>query len=45
MNVAVVTWLVLRISRWLFWLGFLAYCFYVHAFQEDLVNQFGHLPY
>jgi hypothetical protein len=45
MNTALVTWLVLRILRWLFWLGFFAYCLYVHAFKQDLVNQFGHLPF
>ena len=44
-NAALVTWLVLRISRWLFWLGFFAYCFYVQTFREDLVNQFGHFPF
>jgi hypothetical protein len=44
-NAALVTWLVLRISRWLFWLGFFAYCFYVNYFWADLVNQFGHLPF
>ena len=44
-NAALVTWLVLRISRWLFWLGFLAFCFYVHTFQADLVNQFGHFSF
>jgi hypothetical protein len=45
MSAALVTWLVLRISRWLFWLGFFAYCFYVHTYSEDLVNQFGHFPF
>ena len=46
MNTAAhVTWLILRISRWLLWLGFFAYCFYVNYFWADLVNQFGHLPF
>lgn len=33
--------MVLPILRWFFWLGFLAYCLYVNAFRENLVNQFG----
>jgi hypothetical protein len=45
MNTALVTWLVLRILRWLFWLGFFGYSLYVNAYKEDLVNQFGHLPF
>jgi hypothetical protein len=45
MTTALVTWMVLRILRWLLWLGFLAYCLYVNSYKEDLVNQFGHLPY
>ena len=45
MSTALVTWMVLRILRWLFWLGFFAYCLYVNAYKEDLVTQFGHLPF
>ena len=44
MNAAAVTWKLLRVARWALWIAFLGYCFYVHAYHEALVNQFGHLP-
>ena len=45
MSAAEVTWKLLRVSRWVLWLAFLGYCFYVHTFREVLNNQFGHLPF
>jgi hypothetical protein len=43
MNAAAVTWQLLRVARWALWIAFFAYCFYVHAYHDALVNQFGHL--
>jgi|tagenome__1003787_1003787.scaffolds.fasta_scaffold15188153_1 hypothetical protein len=43
MNAAAVTWKLLRIARWALWIAFFGFCFYVHAYHEALVNQFGHL--
>ena len=45
MSAAEVTWKLLRVSRWVLWLSFFGYCFYVHSFREVLNNQFGHLPF
>jgi hypothetical protein len=28
---------------WALWIAFFGYCFYVHAYHEALVDQFGHL--
>src|SRR3954462_5084547 len=44
MSAGRVTWQLLRASRWVLWLVFLGYCFYVHIFREGQYNQFGHLP-
>jgi hypothetical protein len=45
MDTAKVAWKVLRLSRWVLWLAFLAYCFYLHFFGAAEYNQFGHLPF
>ena len=44
MKAATLIWKLLRVTRWALWIAFFGYCFYVHAFHEALVNQFGHLP-
>jgi hypothetical protein len=44
MSAGRITWQLLRASRWVLWLAFLGYCFYVHIFREGQYNQFGHLP-
>ena len=44
MSAGRMTWQLLRASRWVLWLAFLGYCFYVHIFREGQYNQFGHLP-
>jgi Na+/phosphate symporter len=43
MNAAIVTWLVFRALRWLFWLGFFAYSIHFIAFRESHLNAYGHL--
>jgi hypothetical protein len=43
MNAAAMTWKLLRVARWALWIAFFGYGFYVHAYHEALVNQFGHL--
>jgi hypothetical protein len=43
MNAAAVIWKLLRVARWALWIAFFGYCFYVHAYHEALVDQFGHL--
>ena len=45
MSAAEVTWKLLRVSRWVLWIAFIGYCFYIHTFREVLNNQFGHLPF
>jgi hypothetical protein len=43
MNPALMTWLTLRILRWLLWLGFLAYGLHYLIYPEGHLDQFGHL--
>ena len=45
MKAATLIWKLLRVTRWALWIAFFGYCFYVHAYHEALVNQFGHLPF
>jgi len=33
-----------RALRWLCWIGFFAYCFFVTTNRETQLDQFGHLP-
>ena len=44
MSAAKVTWLALRLLRWIVTLGFVAYTIYISVFWSSLINQFGHLP-
>jgi hypothetical protein len=43
MNAAVAIWLVLRVSRWLFWIGFFAYSLHFVLNRQVHLNSFGHL--
>jgi hypothetical protein len=45
MNAAIVTWLFFRAMRWMFWIVFLTYSFYVTTFHDSQVNTFGHLSF
>ena len=44
MGSAKVTWLALRVLRWIVTLVFVAYIIYISVYWRSLVNQFGHLP-
>ena len=44
MSAAKVTWLGLRVLRWMVTFGFVAYIIYISVFWSTLINQFGHLP-
>jgi hypothetical protein len=43
MNAAIVTWLVLRVSRWLLWLAFFAYSIHFNVYRESHLDAYGHL--
>ena len=43
MSMALITWLILRASRWFLWLGFLLYSLHIFVYRESHLNSFGHL--
>jgi hypothetical protein len=45
MNAKIAIWLFFRALRWLCWIGFFAYCFFVTTHRETQLDQFGHLPF
>jgi hypothetical protein len=45
MNAKIAIWLFFRALRWLCWIGFFAYCFFVTTDRETQLDQFGHLPF
>ncbi len=43
MNAAIVTWLILRISRWLLWVALFALSIHFNAYPESHLDAYGHL--
>jgi hypothetical protein len=44
MKAAIATWLFFRALRWVCWIGFFGYCFFVSMNRDTQLDQFGHLP-
>jgi hypothetical protein len=38
MSMALITWLILRASRWFLWLGFFVYSLHIFVYRESHLN-------